>query len=110
MSRGGDTRLVFSTGGEKPATPKPARESAEPKRGGGVRIRLERRASGRLVTVVAGLEVTPADLAALARALKTACGAGGTAKDGAIELQGDQRDTVESELRARGFKSKRAGG
>lgn len=104
-----DTRLVFSTGGEKHAPPARARPSAE-SRPGGVRIRLERRASSRLVTLVTGLGGTPEDLATLARALKTACGTGGTAKDGAIELQGDRRDVVESELRARGFKPKRAGG
>jgi translation initiation factor 1 len=42
--------------------------------------------------------------------LKAACGAGGTYKDGALELQGDHRDRVEAALRTRGLRSKRTGG
>jgi translation initiation factor 1 len=111
MARDDDTRLVYSTGGEPPRKP-PADPGADgPEQGrGGVRIRLDRRPGGRVVTAVTGLGGPPEALALLARALKTACGAGGTVKRGEIELQGDQRDAVESELRARGFKPKRAGG
>jgi len=49
-------------------------------------------------------------LAALAKELKTACGTGGTVKDGALELQGDHRPRVEAVLDARGLRSKRSGG
>ncbi len=49
-------------------------------------------------------------LAALARTLKAACGSGGTAKDGAIEIQGDHRDTVVARLEQTGWRVKRAGG
>lgn len=62
------------------------------------------------MTVVTGLPGSTAEVAALARALKSACGAGGTVRDGALELQGDHRDKVEAALRARGLGSKRAGG
>lgn len=111
MTRDDDARLVYSTGGDAPGKPRPGPNAGGQERGGGgVRIRLDRRAGGRLVTAVTGLGGTPEALATLASALKTACGAGGTVKRGAIELQGDQRETVESELRARGFKPKRAGG
>ncbi len=79
-------------------------------RGPGIRLRLERRASDRVVTVVTGLPGSEKDLAALARALKSACGTGGTVKGGALELQGDHRDAVEAALLARGLPSKRAGG
>jgi translation initiation factor 1 len=75
-----------------------------------VRIRLERRASGRVATVVSGLPGPQKALAELARSLKAACGAGGTVKGGVLELQGDQRDAVEAALRAQGVPSKRAGG
>jgi translation initiation factor 1 len=71
---------------------------------------LERRASDRVVTVVSGLPGGKAEVAELARGLKAACGAGGTVKDGVLELQGDHRDRVEDALAARGLRSKRAGG
>jgi translation initiation factor 1 len=63
-----------------------------------------------VVTLVSGLPGGPGEMAAFARALKAACGAGGTLKDGVLELQGDHRDKVEATLRARGLRSKRAGG
>jgi translation initiation factor 1 len=102
-----NARLVYSTGGETPA-----REEAEAPRADGsrIRIRLDRRASARVVTVVTGLPGSADEIAALARALKSACGSGGTVKDGTLELQGDHRDKVEATLRARGLRSKRTGG
>jgi translation initiation factor 1 len=103
-----NTRLVYSTGGE---TPQPeATPAAAPRKGTGIRLRLERRASGRVVTAISGLPGSPPEVAALARQLKSACGAGGTVKDGVLEIQGDQRDRIEAALRGRGLKSKRAGG
>ncbi len=110
-TRDSNSRLVYSTDGEEApvGTRNPARL---PRRGEGqgIRLRLERRASDRLVTLVTGLPGSQKDMADLARALKSACGAGGTVKDGALELQGDHRDAVEKALLARGLKSKRAGG
>lgn len=104
----GDTRLVYSTGGEAPS---PASGAATPsKHSPGIRLRLERRASGRVVTVVTGLPGTRAEVSALAKGLKAACGAGGTVKDGVLELQGDHRERIESALRARDLTSRRAGG
>ena len=38
------------------------------------------------------------------------CGAGGTAKDGVLELQGDHRDRVVALLTREGYTVKRAGG
>jgi len=63
-----------------------------------------------VVTSISGLPGTAAEVAALARSLKSACGAGGTVKAGVVELQGDHRETIEAFLAARGLKSKRAGG
>ena len=60
--------------------------------------------------MVSGLPGSSQEITDLARALKAACGAGGTTKGGVLELQGDHRDKVEAALSARGLRSKRAGG
>ena len=46
----------------------------------------------------------------LAAKLKTRLGTGGTVKDGKIEIQGDQRDRIITELEGMGYRAKRAGG
>ena len=65
---------------------------------------------GKGVTVVSELPLTGDQLKELATKLKNACGTGGTAKEGRIEIQGDQRDRVIAELEQMGYKVKRAGG
>ena len=107
---GSNTRLAYSTSGDVPREVQRARKEGTATGPGGIRLRLDRRASGRLVTVVTGLPGTLAQVATLASELKAACGAGGTVKDGALELQGDHRNTVETALAARRLKSKRSGG
>jgi translation initiation factor 1 len=103
------TRLAYSTGGERePEEPEAATPALAAK--GGVRLRLERRASDRLVTVVTGLPGTPREAEELARALRRHCHTGGSFHDGVLELQGDQRARLEAELTARGLAWKRAGG
>ena len=109
-----NARLVYTTGGEKTEESRPEKPSG-PKRSGastgpGIRLRLERRASDRVVTLVTGLPGSEQDKSDLARVLKSACGTGGTVKAGVLELQGDHREAVEAALLARGLKSKRAGG
>jgi translation initiation factor 1 len=67
-------------------------------------LRLEKKGrGGKSVTVVAGLPRNQAFLAALAAELKRACGTGGTAADGAVEIQGDQRERLHPLLAARGW-------
>jgi translation initiation factor 1 len=103
--RGGETRLAYSTGGDTEAAPAAA---ASPRAGGGkgIRLRLETRPGGRVVTLVLGLAGTDAEIALLAKALKSVCGAGGTVKDGVVELQGDHRTAAQAALAARGLKAR----
>ncbi len=85
---------------------------AAPARGDGI-VRVGRETKGRRgkgVTVVTGLPVVGAELEALGSRLKKRCGSGGTVKDGTIEIQGDHRDVVVSELQGMGYAVKRAGG
>lgn len=116
-NRGGG--LVYSTelGRTCPDCRRPVAEcrcaaGARPPAGDGV-VRVGRETKGRKgagVTVITGVPLAGGELAALAKALKQRCGAGGTVKDGAIELQGDHRDLAVTELRQRGFTVKRVGG
>lgn len=63
-----------------------------------VKLHLETRASGKHVTVLDGLPDNRAFLETLCRELKKACGTGGAVGDGAIELQGDQRERLREML------------
>jgi translation initiation factor 1 len=77
------------------------------------RVRVGREVAGRGgkgVTVVSGLTLDALELDELAARLKKLCGAGGTVKDGRIEIQGDHRDRLVAELCRLGFQAKRAGG
>ena len=111
MAKDDEARLVYSTGdpAEKarkaaPGPRPPARGAARPSGGKGVRLRLETR-SGRVVTLVLGLVGTEAQLAELARTLRTACSAGGAVREGVIELQGDQREKAQAALATQGIKA-----
>ncbi len=66
-------------------------------------VALSKRAKGKVVTVVRDLVLTPSDLKSLGKALKNACGTGGTAKGGVVELQGDCRDRARDWLQANGW-------
>ena len=67
-------------------------------------LRLEKKGrGGKSVTVVANLPRNAAFLASLAAELKRACGTGGTAADGAVEIQGDQRERLRPLLAAKGW-------
>ena len=77
------------------------------------RIRVGREVGGRggkAVSVISGLPLEEAQLAELASRLKKLCGAGGTVRNGVIEIQGDHRQVLLEELRGRGWTVKLAGG
>jgi translation initiation factor 1 len=76
-------------------------------------VRVGRETKGRKgagVTTITGLPLDDAALATYCTILKKRCGTGGTLKDGVIEIQGDHRDKVITELTTQGYKVKRVGG
>ena len=88
-----------------------SRAAAPPPGDGVARIRREVGGrGGKTVTTVAGLALGEAELVALAKRLKAACGTGGTVKGGVLELQGDHVDALAPLLAKEGFRSRRAGG
>jgi len=71
---------------------------------GVVRVTCETKGrAGKGVTVVRGLALDDAALTLLGKQLRTACGSGGTVKDGVIEVQGDQVERVVQWLVAQQF-------
>jgi len=106
------SRLVYSTDPDPEPEPARADEAKYPSASSQTaRIwRDSKRRRGKTVTVVGGLRHDPATLEALLKRLKQHCGAGGTLKDGEIEIQGDHRERVAAALAALGYKIKHVGG
>ena len=67
-----------------------------------IQIYTVARRYGKMVTIVEGL-TTDIDVQGLCSELKGACACGGTAKNGAIELQGDHKQKVKQVLERMGF-------
>ena len=101
--------LVYSTelGRIKPEETKAKRQTGD----GIVRIQRETKGrKGKGVCVVRGLDLDDAPLKLLAGELKKVCGCGGAVKDGAIEIQGDNRDKIKIHLEKKGYTVKLSGG
>lgn len=97
------------------ATDSPAAASPPPatkkQRGRVDIIRQTAHRGGKTVTVVTGfVGISQAEKEQLAKSMQTACGAGGTVKEGRIEIQGDQRETIARLLTEAGFRPVFAGG
>lgn len=106
----------------RPVEAKPAESPPAEKSGAGTppsgrnrgRVEIRRETGGRggkTVTVISGfVGIGQPEKEQLAKRLRAACGCGGTVKDGAIEIQGDQRETVVRLLAEAGFRPVLAGG
>ncbi len=96
--------------GKPPRAPQHRASGAE---AGPARVVVGRQVAGRggkAVSVISGLPLDEAQLAELATRLKRLCGAGGSIKEGVIEIQGEHRERPVAELCRLGFAAKRAGG
>ena len=119
MRKSGSGGLIYSTesGRMCPACRQPltactcAQQQLAPAGDGTVRVSRESKGrGGKTVTVVRGLSLDDAALAALGKRLRSACGSGGTVRDGVLEVQGDHAERVIELLTAEGFVVKRSGG
>lgn len=117
MKQSSGSNLVYSTDGGRacPACRLPVAQCACQAKavvqGDGV-VRVARQSKGRggkTVTLIKGLALDAPALALLGKQLRSACGSGGTVKDGVIEVQGDHCDVVMAALVKLGHHPKRAG-
>ena len=119
----GQNPFASLSGAGLPSQPKPATElapasNAQPapakkdKNRGRVDIkRTTQGRGGKTVTIVTGFTgIGLPEKESLCRKMRGACGCGGTVKDGDIEIQGDQRETVARILSEAGFRPVFAGG
>lgn len=71
-----------------------------------LKLRLDtKHRAGKAVTLIEGFIGKEEDLEDLGKKLKTYCGTGGSAKNGEIIIQGDQREKVLQWLNKNGFKN-----
>jgi translation initiation factor 1 len=69
-----------------------------------LRLQLDKKQrGGKMVSLITGFVGNEEDLEKLGKALKNHCGTGGSAKDGEIIIQGDQRPKIEAYLRKEGY-------
>ncbi len=73
-----------------------------------LRVQLDtKHRAGKAVTLVTGFIGKEEDLGELGKKLKSFCGTGGSAKDGEIIIQGDQREKVMQWLIKNNYKQSR---
>ena len=120
MNGKGSSTLVYSTetgrlcpGCAQPVAACTCAHAKKMALAGNGQVKVARQTKGRggkCVTVVTGVALAGAALDALGKQLRSRCGAGGTVKDGVIEIQGDHCDAVLQALLQAGHSAKRSGG
>jgi translation initiation factor 1 len=95
-----DPNFRFEEENENSETLSPAQQK--------LKIKLDaKHRAGKAVTLVEGFIGRDEDLQELGKKLKKFCGTGGSAKDGEIIIQGDQREKVVQCLKKNGYSQAR---
>ena len=103
--------IVFSTNPSFQWEPEEAAPATLPPVQQELRIQLDKKQrAGKVVTLITSFVGADADLEELGKTLRNFCGTGGSAKDGLILVQGDQREKVFQCLQKKGYtKTKKIG-
>ena len=75
-----------------------------------VRLHLDRKGGGKIVSIVRGLQESNDVLTVIAKDLKKGCGVGGSVKNGEILIQGNHREKIQKLLSKKGYAVKLSGG
>ena len=107
MSKHGKQRSgdgwVFVPAGKAKRKSEQAPDKSQPAEKQRIRVRTEKRARGKIVTLAEGFALSQSDLKKLSRDLKSALGSGGSVSEDAIEIQGDHAEAMRDALASRGF-------
>jgi len=104
-----ESQIVFSTDPDFNKQNKTPNKSAS-HHNQDLRVHLDRRGGGKIVTIIKGYKGTSKQLLKLCSSLKKKFSIGGTVKDGTILLQGNIRDKLIIYLINEGFNAKPSGG
>ena len=75
-----------------------------------IRIYLDRRGGGKIVSVIKGIKSSDLEMNHLAKEFKKQCGVGGSVKDKKILIQGNFREKLKELLTQKGYNVKLSGG
>jgi len=105
-----NSKLIFSTDNSVSLTDDTVQSLAIDPSQQQVRLHLDRKGGGKIVSIVRGLQESNDVLTVIAKDLKKGCGVGGSVKNGEILIQGNHREKIQKLLSKKGYTVKLSGG
>ena len=105
-----NSKLIFSTDDSVSLTDDTVQSLAIDPSQQQIRLHLDRKGGGKIVSIVRGLQESNDVLTVIARDLKKGCGVGGSVKNGEILIQGNHREKIQKLLSKKGYAVKLSGG
>ncbi len=105
-----NSKLIFSTDDSVSLTDNTVQSLAIDPSQQRVRLHLDRKGGGKIVSIVRGLQESNDVLTVIAKDLKKGCGVGGSVKNGEILIQGNHREKIQKLLSKKGYAVKLSGG